>query len=131
MRARRGERNFHVFYYMYDGLEADNRLGEFHLDGSLRRQHRYLMTTGSEASQQQQQAHIDKFQQLKAGFKVLGFQDEDVDIVYKVLAAILHLGDIQFEEVATEDNTDNKSSVVDDAPARRGIPIIFKNIIID
>ncbi|XP_032682960.1 myosin-IIIb-like isoform X2 [Odontomachus brunneus] len=106
-----GERNFHIFYYMYDGLEADNRLSEFFLDSSLRRYHRYL-THHSHTSQ----THIDKFQQLKVGFKVLGFQDSEVDTVYRVLAAILHLGDIEFAEVATEDNTDNKSRVIDTAP---------------
>ncbi|XP_017761248.1 PREDICTED: myosin-IIIb-like isoform X2 [Eufriesea mexicana] len=109
-----GERNFHIFYYMYDGLEADNRLSEFYLDSNLRKHHRYL-TDHSQTSQ----THIDKFQQLKVGFKLLGFQDSEVDIVYRILAAILHLGDIEFGEVASEDNTDNKSRVIDAAPLRR------------
>ncbi|XP_019889251.2 myosin-IIIb isoform X2 [Ooceraea biroi] len=109
-----GERNFHIFYYMYDGLEADDRLSEFYLDPTLRKHHRYL-THYSHTSQ----THIDKFQQLKMGFKVLGFQDSEVDTVYRVLAAILHLGDIEFAEVATEDNTDNKSRVIDTVPLHR------------
>ncbi|XP_076234684.1 myosin-IIIb isoform X3 [Calliopsis andreniformis] len=109
-----GERNFHVFYYMYDGLEADNRLSEFYLDGNLRKHHRYL-TDHSETSQ----TYIDKFQQLKTGFKLLGFQDSEVDTVYRILAAVLHLGDIEFGEVASEDNTDNKSRVIDTAPLHR------------
>lgn len=111
----RGERNFHVFYYMYDGLEADNRLSEFYLDPTRRRYHRYL-THYSHTSQ----THIDKFQQLKMGFKVLGFHDSEVDTVYRVLAAILHLGDIEFAEVASQDNTDNKSRVIDTIPLHRG-----------
>lgn len=104
---------------MYDGLEADNRLSEFYLDPTLRKYHRYL-THYSHTSQ----THIDKFQQLKMGFKVLGFHDSEVDTVYRVLAAILHLGDIEFAEVATEDNTDNKSRVIDTIPLHRGI-ILF------
>ncbi|XP_076621103.1 myosin-IIIb isoform X1 [Colletes latitarsis] len=109
-----GERNFHIFYYMYDGLEADNRLSEFYLDENLRKQHRYLMDHS-----QTSQAHIDKFKQLKNGFKLLGFQDSEVDTVYRILAAVLHLGDIEFGEVASEDNTDNKSRVIDTAPLHR------------
>lgn len=100
---------------MYDGLEADNRLSEFYLDSNLRKHHRYL-TDQSQTSQ----THIDKFQQLKVGFKLLGFQDSEVDIVYRILAAILHLGDIEFGEVASEDNTDNKSRVIDTTPLHRG-----------
>lgn len=100
---------------MYDGLEADNRLSEFHLGPTFRKHHRYL-TDHSQTSQ----THIDKFQQLKTGFKVLGFQDSEIDTVYRVLAAILHLGDIEFAEVATEDNTDNKSRVIDSTPLQTG-----------
>ncbi|KAK0087267.1 hypothetical protein PV325_001365 [Microctonus aethiopoides] len=109
-----GERNFHIFYYMYDGLKADNRLEEFHLDYSLRNSHRYLSDIN-----QMSQSHIDKFHQIKKGFKVLGFQDNEVDTVYAVLSAILHLGDIEFKEVVSEDNTDNKSVVVDETPVER------------
>ncbi|XP_015177355.1 PREDICTED: myosin-IIIb-like isoform X2 [Polistes dominula] len=109
-----GERNFHVFYYMYDGLAADNRLEEFYLDPSLREHHRYLMDRTHHS-----QNYVDKFQQLKVGFKVLGFRDSEVDTVYGVLAAILHLGDIEFSEVPSEDNTDNKSIVIDTAPLDR------------
>lgn len=111
---------------MYDGLEADNCLSEYYLDPMLRRYHRYL-THYSHTSQ----THIDKFQQLKMGFKVLGFQDSEVDTVYRVLAAILHLGDIEFAEVATQDNTDNKSRVIDTIPLRRGkIFLIFLMFVI-
>lgn len=37
-----GESNFHAFYYIYDGLEHDKRLKEFHLDRELRQRHSYL-----------------------------------------------------------------------------------------
>lgn len=100
---------------MYDGLEADGRLEEFHLSSELRKNHRYLSDNVNNS-----QTHIDKFQQLKAGFKVLGFQEAEVDAVYSVLAAILHLGDIEFNEILSEDNTDNKSAVVDNEPVLRG-----------
>lgn len=102
---------------MYDGLDADNRLKEFYLDSGLRKRHKYLADHNHTS-----QTHIDKFHQLKEGFKVLGFRDEEVNTVYGVLAAILHLGDIEFAEVASEDNTDNKSNVIDMAPLHRGEP---------
>ncbi|XP_059476387.1 myosin-IIIb-like isoform X1 [Neocloeon triangulifer] len=111
-----GERNFHVFYYLYDGLEWDGRMKRFHLDVHLRGRHRYL--AGDRQDKATKQINIGRFQQLKEGFKLLGFKEEEVDAVYCILAAILHLGDLEFGEIASDDNTD-KSRVMDLAPLHR------------
>ena len=37
-----GERNFHIFYYLYDSLQAEGRLREFRLDPHGRNSHRYI-----------------------------------------------------------------------------------------
>ncbi|XP_067001655.2 myosin-IIIb isoform X2 [Anabrus simplex] len=112
-----GERNFHIFYYLYDGLQSESRLTEFHLDPVLRLQHRYL--GGDAQDMATKQINISRFKQLKSGFRLLGFQEEEVDTVYRIIAAILHLGDLEFGEVVSQDNTDNKSRVVDLAPLHR------------
>lgn len=52
--------------------------------------------------------------------QVVGFQEEEVQILYKMLAAILHLGDIEFGEAAGEDNADNRATIIDTAPLHRG-----------
>ncbi|XP_055693301.1 myosin-IIIb-like isoform X2 [Lutzomyia longipalpis] len=109
-----GEGNFHIFYYLYDGLHADGRLAEYHLDEAFRRQHKYLADTCAPA-----QTNIERWRQLKGSFKVLGFRDDELDTVNRVLAAILNLGDLEFGEVATNDNTDNKARVIDVAPMHR------------
>lgn len=54
---------------------------------------------------------------------MVGFQDEEVQIIYRMLAAILHLGDIEFAETAGEHNSDNKATIIDTAPLHRGIVI--------
>jgi myosin-3 len=66
------------------------------------------------------QTNVERYHQLNVGFHLLGFHSDEVDTVYRILAAILHLGDIEFGEVVTQDNTDNKSRVVDLAPLHRG-----------
>lgn len=38
----RGEQNFHIFYYLHDGLEAEDKLLQYCLDKSKRDKHRYL-----------------------------------------------------------------------------------------
>jgi myosin heavy subunit len=62
---------------------------------------------------------VDKFAQLKNAFEQVGFKDEEVNSIYCILAAILHLGDIEFGEIITDNNTDNKSTVIDLTPIHR------------
>lgn len=71
------------------------------------------------------QINIAKFQQVKEGFRLLGFRDEEVDTIYRIIAAVLHLGDIEFGEVVSQDNTDNKSRVIDLAPLHRGNTVVL------
>lgn len=109
------EGNFHIFYYLYDGLEHENKLSSYYLDPMYREQHRYLSKTQNSTPQK----NIERWKQLKACFKVLGFRDDEIDMVNRVLAAILNLGDLEFGEIDSDDNTDNKARVVDVAPMHR------------
>lgn len=108
------EGNFHIFYYLYDGLESEGRLGDYYLDPSYREQHRYLSKTSNSPM-----SNIERWKQLKASFRVLGFREDEIDTVNRVLASILNLGDLEFGEVVSNDNTDNKARVVDVAPMHR------------
>uniref|UniRef100_A0AAG5DMW9 non-specific serine/threonine protein kinase n=1 Tax=Anopheles atroparvus TaxID=41427 RepID=A0AAG5DMW9_ANOAO len=109
-----GEGNFHVFYYMYDGLQSEGRLEEYYLHPSYRKTHRYLQETATLPK-----TNVDRWRQLLASFKVLGFKDEEIDMVNRVLAAILNLGDIEFGEMEANDNTDSRARVIDVAPMHR------------
>ncbi|CAK1601925.1 unnamed protein product [Parnassius mnemosyne] len=110
-----GESNFHIFYYLYDGLESEGRWRKFYLDEQLRSRHRYLQPL----SVTHREHNVHRWRQLNQAFKVVGFQDEEVIVLYKMLAAILHLGDIEFGETASEDNTDNRATIIDTAPLHR------------
>lgn len=114
VRQGEGEGNFHIFYYMYDGLEAEGRLQNYYLDSEYRKLHRYLRDNNTS-----HKSNNERWKQLKASFKVLGFKDEELDMINRVLAAILNLGDIEFGEMVTTDNTDNKARVIDLAPLHR------------
>lgn len=108
------EGNFHIFYYLYDGLEAEGRLSDYHLDPTYREHHRYLAKTATSAV-----ANVERWKQLQASFRVLGFREDEISTVNRVLAAVLNLGDLEFREVVSNDNTDNKARVVDVAPMHR------------
>lgn len=100
---------------MYDGLESEKLLANYHLDPAYRKHHRYLSDTTNSI-----QINVQRWNQLNASFKVLGFRTDEVDTINRVLAAILNLGDMEFGEVITYDNTDNKAKVIDLAPMHRG-----------
>ncbi|XP_023951419.1 myosin-IIIb isoform X2 [Bicyclus anynana] len=110
-----GESNFHVFYYLYDGLESEGRWRKFYLDEQLKSRHRYLQPL----SVAHREHNVHRWRQLNQAFKVVGFNEDEVQIIYKMLAAILHLGDIEFAETASEYNADNRATIIDTAPLHR------------
>ncbi|KAE8752070.1 hypothetical protein FOCC_FOCC001232, partial [Frankliniella occidentalis] len=114
-----GERNFHVFYYLYDGLEREGRLHDFHLDADLRAHHAFL--AGERTDPLSKQANVERFYQLKAAFGLLGFRPDEVDSVYRVLAAILHIGDLEFADQLPANNGagDPGTRLLDVAPLHR------------
>ncbi|XP_047481319.1 myosin-IIIb-like isoform X4 [Penaeus chinensis] len=98
----RGEQNFHIFYYLYDGLEAENKLMQYSLDKSKRDKHRYL--AGAAWSKEKSEAAVQQFNKVVEGFTSLGFRDDELDSVYRILAAIINLGDVEFYQTIDKDN---------------------------
>lgn len=76
------------------------------------------------------QNNVQKFKEVKSAFEVVGFRDGEVNSIYRVISGILHLGDIEFGEVISDDNTDNKSRVTDLAPLHRGVSSLLLIIIL-
>lgn len=63
--VHRGEQNFHIFYYMHDGLEAEDKLLQYCLDKSKRDKHRYL--AGANWSKSKSQVRLGHFMVLYSG----------------------------------------------------------------
>ncbi|XP_031816342.1 myosin-IIIb-like [Sarcophilus harrisii] len=51
-----------------------------------------------------------QFEEIQHCFKIIGFTDEEVHSVYRILAAILNTGNIEFASISSEHQTD-KSEV--------------------
>lgn len=83
-----GERNFHVFYYLVSGVKGEERshlkLGDVH-------EYRYLQCRVRRAGLDDKQ----RFDQLKQAFRVVGLSTRLVAQVCQLLAAILHIGNLQ------------------------------------
>ncbi|XP_053324035.1 unconventional myosin-Ig isoform X2 [Spea bombifrons] len=91
LRQQAGERNFHSFYQLLLGA-PDERLSALHLtrDPAV-----YTFTRES--------AYNNLLINDKSGYKsvaeslrVIGFSSDEVDSIYRILAAILHLGNMRF-----------------------------------
>ena len=90
------DKNFHIFNMMMIGLEKQNRLEEFKLENNKK----YKIVGDSNIDN----VAGSSFDKLMNGFKLIGFRDADIDGIFKVIAAIIHLGELDFLPVETEDN---------------------------
>lgn len=100
------ERNYHVFYYMINGLS------------NAERQHLHLANQEFRFLGHRSQLHINgiddkmKFKQLKLALYSLNFSRADVANIFQILAAILHLGQLEFRRI-TPDISRTTSAVVE------------------
>ncbi|KAL0107922.1 hypothetical protein PUN28_014885 [Cardiocondyla obscurior] len=98
----RNQSNFHIFYYFYDGLDALGSLKTYFLPSG--RKLRYLRITdkGTEKKRafkvrNDPENNEIKFKELRECFKFMDME-EHCQIIWKMLAAILILGEIRFIE---------------------------------
>ncbi|XP_011875420.1 PREDICTED: neither inactivation nor afterpotential protein C isoform X2 [Vollenhovia emeryi] len=117
----RNQSNFHIFYYLYDGLEASGKLKTYFLPSG--RKLRYLRVTdkGTEKKRafkvrSEPQNNAIKLEELKECFKLMDME-EHCQTIWKILAAILTLGEIRFVEgnngEAEVDNTETAKRVAE------------------
>ncbi|GAA5975793.1 hypothetical protein JCM10908_005282 [Rhodotorula pacifica] len=102
-----GERNFHIFHYLVSGVAADERQ-HLRLQGVSAASFRYLARSRA-SGQSSAQADTIRLGQLKEAFKAVGFPKKAVASIFQVLAAILHLGNLEF---AIDRNRNADSAVV-------------------
>ncbi|XP_075936983.1 myosin-IIIa [Anarhichas minor] len=101
-----GERNFHIFYYIYAGLADRKKLAHYKLSDS--KTPKYLWNEHVKLGPDivSNIFYKEQFDAVEQCFKVIGFTLEELGSVYSTLAAILNSGDIEFSPVASEHQTD-------------------------
>uniref|UniRef100_A0A8C8DRH0 non-specific serine/threonine protein kinase n=1 Tax=Oryzias sinensis TaxID=183150 RepID=A0A8C8DRH0_9TELE len=106
-----GERNFHIFYYVYAGLADRKKLAHYKLSDS--KTPKYVDRLESLCRRRpdivSNAFYKEQFDAVEQCFKVIGFTLEELGSVYSTLAAILNSGDIEFSAVASEHQTDKSN----------------------
>lgn len=101
------QRNFRVFYLMMDGLSAEEKYTLYLSNLSA---HRYLsQTVLEETVLTANRQNREKLAILKQALGAVGFNSLEVENLFVILSAILHLGDIRFTAL-----TDAETAFVSD-----------------
>lgn len=85
-----GERNFHCFYQLLRGA-SEAELKQFHLTRDPAQYHYTNQGTVEVLSEKAD------YRATTAGLKALGFSSDELTMVWRVVAAVLHLGNIKFK----------------------------------
>ncbi|NXK11068.1 MYO3B protein, partial [Herpetotheres cachinnans] len=87
-----GERNFHIFYYMFAGLSSEEKEMYGLLDPSL---YRYI--SGQFGTWDVAQRWKHKYQEVCNALDMVGFQEQEQVDMQAILAGVLSLGNVTFE----------------------------------
>ena len=93
----RAERNFHIFYYLFHGLASAKSNDEQAFYLSKTQTYRYLKTD-LEDQDNLKENFQSKFRTIEKCFEIIGFQKDEVTSIYRILAGLLHLGNMNFHQ---------------------------------
>jgi myosin-15 len=85
------ERNFHVFYEMLAGFSASEK-SKYGLQSA----DRYFYLNQGNACELDGKSDAHDFNRLLSALQVLGFTNDEQDALFRVLACVLHLGNVYF-----------------------------------
>lgn len=105
-----GERNYHIFYMLTKG--ADRSLRQ---QLELGQPEAYQYCTGGNCVTVPGINDKADFEDVREAFKTLEFNGKDVDSIYRLVAGIIHMGNIEFE-VVKSNYADDTSRVANKGP---------------
>ncbi|KAE9414663.1 hypothetical protein Angca_006776, partial [Angiostrongylus cantonensis] len=87
-----GERNFNVFYELCAGMPSDVKATY-----GIREQQKFFYLSQGKVGNIGQD-DFNKFGRLDSSLDIVGFSDEQRQTIYRILATILHLGNMYFRQ---------------------------------
>lgn len=110
-----GERNYHVFYQMLAGYD-ESALLDMSLDRTTKYQLLYTpeATVAAEGSSEMKRNH-EEFQQLQQALNIVGMEESVRTEIFEVVAALIHLGEVEFEAVEGVDEAPEAAAATPDS----------------
>lgn len=99
----RNQHNFHIFYYLYDYLAAENELPNFFLNDN-RSSYRYLRIPSEEQPSKLKYVrdspatNAQYYKEFEDNLSNINFTRKQLDMIKKMLCAILHIGELRFKQ---------------------------------
>lgn len=122
----KGERNYHIFYAMLAGLSKDEKKRLELEDAS-----KYNYLTSGAVTNCEHRNDANEFVSIKSAMNILSFDDDEFWDIMKLLAAILHLGNLKYKPTVVQ-NMDT-CEIPDNVNIARIATIlgVAKNLLID
>eukprot|EP00392_Amoebophrya_sp_AT5.2_P001433 g1435.t1 len=86
------ERNYHIFYEMLHGMSSAD-LSAY----DLRPDAHYRMLNAGDTTKNSPENDKRKFGEIQEAFRAVGIPDEEIEQIYRVIAALVHLGEFRFQ----------------------------------
>ncbi|EFC48154.1 myosin [Naegleria gruberi] len=116
MKQGPNERSYHIFYQMLAGMDEAKKKELF-----LTKAQDYDSIMKGNCFKVDTIDDVSDFHAMVNAFKVIGFEDEIRDTVFKVCAAILHLQNIKFVKIPNEDTG---STLENDEPLKKACTLL-------
>jgi myosin V len=113
------ERNFHVFYQLLKGAGEEERaaLGLVEWDGGKAAQGFHYLRQSGCVARQDGADDAEEYARLRRALAIMGVSAEEQTRVLRVVAAVLHLGNLRFELRPASGNSPDAAEVAPDALA--------------
>ncbi|XP_055916560.1 unconventional myosin-Va isoform X1 [Eupeodes corollae] len=104
-----GERNYHIFYQLCSAREQ-------HPELMLDHQDKFNFLNKGKSPDIERVSDVDQFKETVQAMSILGFGPTQISEILKILAGILHLGNIQFVSQYKKDTNEIDSDACDIMP---------------
>ena len=95
--SSKGERNYHIFYSMLAGLSKEEKK-KLELEDALK--YNYLISGSSVSCENRNDSN--EFLSIRSAMKILSFTDEEFWEIMKLLAGILHIGNLKYKSTVVQ-----------------------------